>query len=131
MSLKQYSPHLQLTIRKPIRLVLGSRLLSAWLLAMLVLIELKPFLLLLACVGVLLLPLLIQRSFVSAQSTVTMNEYVLAWGDRQYPLQGLQVLFSYVVLIVLHNSKAPLLLSRDQLDDQSWQRLMRYIKLQT
>ena len=65
-----------------------------------------------------------------SQGTVMLNEYVFGWGNDEYELQGLRVLFSYFVLIIGSKGGAPLLLSRDQFSDQDWQRLMRYNKLQ-
>ncbi len=130
MSLKQYSPHLQLTIHKPLKLVLGLRLLSCWIVGILLITQHNSFYLMLSCTAVLFCHLSTERSHMCSQGTVMLNEYVFGWGNDEYELQGLRVLFSYFVLIIGSKGGAPLLLSRDQFSDQDWQRLMRYNKLQ-
>ena len=129
MSLKQYNPHLQLTIHKPTRLVLGLRLLSCWMVGMLLINQLGSFYLLLSCTAVLAWQLLVEHSLVCTESVLTLNEYVLGWGKEEYELRALKLLFGYFVLILFRKGRSPLCLSRDQFSRQDWQCLVRYSKL--
>lgn len=130
MSLKQYSPHLQLTIHRSKQLFLGLRLLSCCIVALLVLSVGNILVLFGGCVAVAVLHILTERRLLVAEHHFIINEYVLSRAGDEFELQALRILFGYFVVITLRQGSSPILLCRDQLSRQDWQDLIRFNKLQ-
>lgn len=130
MSLKQYSPHLQLTIHRSGQFILGLRLLSVLMVGLAIISSDNTLLVLFTCCSVLILHTFTEYKLHLSEQKITINEYVVRLAVGEFDLQELRILFGYIVLISFQCGRKPLLLSRDQLSYKDWQGLVRYSKLQ-
>ena len=110
MSLKQYSPHLQLTIHRSKQLFLGLRLLSCCIVALLFLSIASTLLLLAGCTAVIVLHVCTERQLVVSEHSISINEYAFSRAGCELELQALRILFGYFVLISFQQGSLPTLL---------------------
>lgn len=129
MSLKQYSPHLQLTIHKPQRLSLGVVLFSALIVSLIILSSENDLLTLAVCLAVLLLTVCIKRQLLCRTGSLIINDYEVSLGGEEFELRQLRIILGSFILINFQRGRRPILLSRGQLSTSAWQGLVRYAKL--
>ena len=129
MSLKQYNPHLQLTIHRARQFFLGLRLLSALIISLVIMSGDNYLLLFILSICVLILHIVTERRLFFSGQKISIGEYAVVLSSSEFELSELRILFGCIVLISLQQGRKPILMSRDQLSTQDWQNLVRYSKL--
>lgn len=130
MSLKQYNPHLQLTIHKPRQLLLGLRLLSALMMTLLFIGSSHAGLLLVMFGVVIVLHVLTEKQLSVEAQELTLTGHVAALGEGEFELESLRILFGCLLLLSFKGGRQAMLLCRDQFDQEDWQAVLRFNKLQ-